>query len=205
MIDPYLYPDTEILINKFNIQDAEKLAEIEANYTALRMDESVASSIGDKFDSEHLATIHKFIFQDIFNWAGKFRTINIFREELVLGGLSIEYADCTEIKRRLDRELKALNSVDWPKLNKQRCAKKLSRHFASIWQIHPFREGNTRTVTTFICNFATHKGLELKTEMFKDNAEYLRLALVAATAIFDDIGDRRKFEYLDKIISGVLV
>jgi cell filamentation protein len=204
MIDPYLYPDTEILINKFNIRDTEKLAEIEANYTALRLDELVASSIAGEFDAEHLAAIHRFIFQDIFDWAGEFRTINIFREELVLGGLSIEYADHAEIKRRLDRELKALNSVDWSKLDKPQCAKELSRHFASIWQIHPFREGNTRAVTTFICGFAAHKGLAIKTEMFKDNAEYLRLALVAATAIFDDIVDRRKFEYLDKIMGDVL-
>ncbi|MDR1197033.1 MAG: Fic family protein [Candidatus Nomurabacteria bacterium] len=192
------------MINKFNTRNPKLLAEIEANYTALRLDELVVSPIAGEFNAEHLATIHKHIFQDIFDWAGELRTVNILREEPVLGGLSIEYTDHTNIDSRLTKELESLNMIDWSKLNHKQRVIEFSRRFASIWQIHPFREGNTRTITTFMCDFAKSKDFALNTEVFKNNATYLRTALVAAAAVFDDLGDKRKFEYLEKVIDDAL-
>ena len=74
---------------------------------------------------------------------------------------------------------------------------------ADLWKVHPFREGNTRTTVTFICQFAESKGLPLDRELFEQNAAYLRSALVAATAIFRD-GDFRKFDYLIRIVKDSL-
>jgi len=74
---------------------------------------------------------------------------------------------------------------------------------ADLWKIHPFREGNTRTTVTFICQFAESKGLPLDRVLFEQNAAYVRSALVAASAIFHD-GDFRKPAYLIRIITDAL-
>ncbi len=75
---------------------------------------------------------------------------------------------------------------------------------AELWKAHPFREGNTRTIVTFCAMFIEERGIYIDSELFKDNAEYMRDALVAASAIFSDLGDRRKPEYLYRIVGDAL-
>lgn len=70
--------------------------------------------------------------------------------------------------------------------------------------MHPFREGNTRTVVTFCCMFIEAQGIYIESNLFKDNAVYMRNALVAANAVFDDLGDLRKPEYLYRIVQDAL-
>jgi cell filamentation protein len=77
MKDPYLYDNTEIIINLFNERDEKRLKEIEANYTSLRLRQLIKTHLTGSFDFYHLCKVHYFIFQDIFNWAGKPRIINI--------------------------------------------------------------------------------------------------------------------------------
>lgn len=75
-----------------------------------------------------------------------------------------------------------------------------SASLAKIWKVHPFREGNTRTTVTFCCQFADHIGLNPDRKLFEDNAQYVRTALVAYNAVFKDLGDLSKPEYLIKIV-----
>lgn len=75
---------------------------------------------------------------------------------------------------------------------------------AELWIPHPFREGNTRTIVTFCCLFIEAQGVYIESELFKDNAAYMRNALVAASAIFSDLGDLRKSEYLYRIVEEAL-
>lgn len=70
--------------------------------------------------------------------------------------------------------------------------------------MHPFREGNTRTIVNFASQFIESKGIYIDSELFKDNALYMRSALVASSAIFSGLGDRRKPEYLEKIVTDAL-
>lgn len=91
MRDPYLYEDCFILRNKLDIKDQKMLDDAEADYVVYRLKDIVLNPLSGKYDSEHLLKMHYFIFQDIFNWAGKTRTIGIYKEEDVLGGQSIEY------------------------------------------------------------------------------------------------------------------
>lgn len=65
-------------------------------------------------------------------------------------------------------------------------------------------EGNTRTVVTFCSMFIEAQGFYIESDLFKDNAAYMRNALVAANAIFDDLGDLRKPEYLYRIVQDAL-
>src|SRR5215471_3213514 len=75
--DPYTYSGTDVLRNLFDICDPNHLAAFEANATAARLIELDAAPIVGRFDVAHLKAIHRYIFQDVYGWAGEFRTVNI--------------------------------------------------------------------------------------------------------------------------------
>lgn len=79
-IDPIsadCYPGTTVLINKFDIRDDEKLNEVEGVLTSARYAEWLSAPKADDFGFEHYKTIHCFLFSDLYDWAGKVRTVNI--------------------------------------------------------------------------------------------------------------------------------
>ena len=94
MIDPYLYPESDVLRNLADIRNEETLREMEADYTLSRLSDVVVADSVRKFYFESLCELHYSIFQDVYDWAGKPRIINIEKAEVILGELSIEYSDC---------------------------------------------------------------------------------------------------------------
>ena len=205
MRDPYLYPNTEVLKNKLGEMNNEKLNTIEAEYTSTRLKEIIYNPIKGNFDFDHLCRMHYYIFQDLYDWAGEPRIINIEKSEPVLGGISIEYSDFLDIKITASAILSKMESVDWLTFPLNEKAESLSKYMAELWKVHIFREGNTRTIVTFICQYAESKGFLLDTELFEKNSVYLRTSLVAASAVFKDIGDKSKPQYLVKIVKDALV
>lgn len=204
MRDPYLYPNTEVLKNKFSVIDNEKLNTIEAEYTSTRLKEIIENPIKGNFDLDHLCRMHDYIFQDLYDWAGQPRIINIEKSEPVLGGISIEYSDFQDIKIMASSVLSKMEEVDWEKFSLDEKAESLSKYLAELWKVHIFREGNTRTIVTFICQYTESKGFVLDTELFEQNSVYVRSALVAASAVFKDLGDKSKPQYLVKIVKDAL-
>lgn len=75
--DPYLYPGTTILKNLRGLTDPQELAAFEARCTHRRLTELLGAPLSGSFDTAHLKTIHRFIFHDVFEWAGQFRTVDI--------------------------------------------------------------------------------------------------------------------------------
>ena len=78
----YCYPNTNILVNKLNIRDKNDLFEAEKELTFIRLQELQSEPIKGKFDFDHLLKIHWYIFQDIYEWAGKVRTVEIGKGNL---------------------------------------------------------------------------------------------------------------------------
>ena len=76
-MDPYVYPETTVLKNLRDIRDAEQLSKFEAIATTRRTVELEHEPIAGRFDARHLQAIHHYIFQDVFEWAGDFRTVDI--------------------------------------------------------------------------------------------------------------------------------
>jgi cell filamentation protein len=76
-MDPYVYPGTSVLRNLRDIRDAQVLSEFEADATARRLRQLEQKPIDGRLDAGHLQAIHHHIFQDVFEWAGDFRTVNI--------------------------------------------------------------------------------------------------------------------------------
>jgi len=73
----YCYPGTNVLKNKLNIHDSTILTEAEREIASLRIAQAAVNPIVGRFDLPHLKRIHRFLFSDIYAWAGKIRMINI--------------------------------------------------------------------------------------------------------------------------------
>ena len=204
MRDPYFYPGTEILKNRLGIMDDRRLREAEADYVSLNLAELARDDTVRIFDFNTLCQMHYRIFRDIFEWAGKPRIINIEKAENALNGISIEYSDVFDIERDAQSVLKDMNLYGWKQASFEETVRNFSGFMANLWKTHPFREGNTRTIVTFCALFIEAQGIYIDSELFKDNARYMRDALVAASAIFSDLGDRRKPEYLYRIIGDAM-
>jgi cell filamentation protein len=149
MKDPYLYPNTGTLINLFDERDEQRLDKIEANYTGLRLRQVIEHPVEGLFDVTHLCNIHRFIFQDIFDWAGQPRVINIEKPELALGGLSVEYSDVHDLQKHIEVACARMNDELWATMTIEQKAENFSKYMSELWKIHPFREGNTRTTVSF--------------------------------------------------------
>ena len=199
MRDPYLYDDVNVLKNLANIKDAELLKIAEADITGLAMT-AIYDYKYDKFNTEALQDIHRNIFGQIYEWAGEFRTIQMIKYEDVLGGDTVRYAYPKEIKKELNDAMREISKLKRTNNNYKDIVFKLVRIIAKIWQTHPFREGNTRTVIVFAVLLAKSLGFQVKHELFKTNASYVRNALVWASQ-----GIYSKYEYLERIFFDAIL
>ena len=205
MHDIYLYDDCNVLKNILNIKNQQELDDAEADYVTFRLKEITVKPLLGNYDWAHLLAMHQYIFQDIFEQAGEQRKMNIIKEEPVLGGLSVEYSDFFDIAKDSERTLKEMRSKKWGSMNTHDSALEFSDSLAKLWKIHPFREGNTRTTVTFCCQYADEIGLNPDRKLFEDNAQYVMTALVAYNAVFDDMGDLSKPEYLVRIVEDAIL
>ena len=147
----YCYPDSDVLMNKLNIHDAEKFQEAERKLTMLRLIDLLDRPVTGKFDFKHLQTIHKYIFQDIYPWAGKVRSVDIAKSNMFCKVQFIE-TQADEIFGKLK------NDCYLEGLPKEKFAKKAAYYFSEKNALHPFREGNGRTQREFIRQLAYQSG-----------------------------------------------
>ena len=78
----YCYKNTDVLINKLNITNDKILYEAERELVSLRLLELNEFPIKGSFNFKHLKRIHKYLFKDIYSWAGKIRICNISKIDL---------------------------------------------------------------------------------------------------------------------------
>lgn len=150
----YCYPNTSILINKLNIKDDKVLFEMERKLVSLRIDELIDKPLKGNFDFDYLKSIHKFLFQDIYKWAGIPRTCAIAKNNLFcLPEYIGSYA--SDVFNNLSKEKYYINYDYDIKLNK------LVDLFSDINALHPFREGNGRSQREFIEALAKINGIYL--------------------------------------------
>ena len=143
--------------------------------------------------------IHERLFKEVYSWAGKARTINIYKEEPVLSGLSVEYSDCKSINKDLNRIQKDIDSFDWENESKKEVLSKIARIISRIWQVHAFREGNTRTICLFLYLLMKKYNLKLNIDFIGEHSKFFRNALVLAS-----IGEYSEYEHLEMILSDAI-
>ena len=155
MADCYLYDDVPVLRNKLDIKDGATLDLIEAEQSRANMMILYEQGFHD-FSPAGLCEIHRFLFSDIYEWAGKYRIINIEKRERLLAGRSVWYSNDESIPDDLKDIFVQIRAQRWGEFSREEFVRQLSRYFPKLWQVHPFREGNTRTVVMMMTLFVEH-------------------------------------------------
>lgn len=195
MRDPYLYPDVDVLINKDNIKDQKQLDKLEEDIVPLRMialrkEGLVIKSVFD------IQKIHAFLFSSIFDWAGEFRKITMYKREPILDGYSVDYTPSDYIEKEMNELENKFVEIKWEELNNKEKIEKVTSIIQELWQIHCFREGNTRTVALFLYFLLKTIGVHINIDFLGKNAKYFRNALVLAS-----LYSQSKPEYLFGIVA----
>ncbi|QFU24267.1 Fic family protein [Shewanella eurypsychrophilus] len=152
--DPYCYPDSDTLINLFDIHDPNTLSEAETDFYAQRLLAYQATDPSlSHFTLNHLQTIHHHLFQDVYNWAGEIRSIDVSKGRT-------RFCAASRIVQQSSKEFSLI-----PQLSEISDLTILIAAFADIYCelniIHPFREGNGRTLRLFFEELAFVLGQEL--------------------------------------------
>ena len=162
----YCYKGTNVLINLLNIRDNKTLQRAESRIVATKLFELRKNEMIGNFDVEHFIKIHKFLFEDIYPFAGKFRTENIAKGYFSFA--EWEYID-TELRKLLEKLHKSnLLKND----TRAELVKDLAYYLAELNVLHPFREGNGRTIREFIRELAYKNGYLLDLQKVEPSEVY---------------------------------
>ncbi len=161
---------------KSDRKDTERMTEeadkVAANISRLLSQKAQAFSVVG-----FLAT-HRAIFEGVFPFAGEIRTCNITKREWVLRGDTVLYMHYEDIFRGLEYDLDRERRFSYKGLHIDALVAHLAEFTSGLWQIHAFREGNTRTVAVFLIQYLRYHGFKVNNDVFAENSWYFRNALV---------------------------
>ena len=157
----YCYPNSNVLVNKFDVRVADELFKIENDITIYKLFILRQKGITGNFDVAHFVSIHKFIFEDIYPFAGLYRSENIAKDNFMFA----YWEFIEDILNSIFGELKRENYLKG--LTKEEFAKRLTYYMSELNVLHPFREGNGRTTREFIRQLALKNGYNLDLSRFK--------------------------------------
>ena len=204
--DPYLYPGTDVLRNVPGLRDSEQLAAFEALNTAARAYELLQNPTVGEFDTAHLKAIHKYIFRDVFAWAGEFRTTVLGKAEY-FGKPPTWFTAPHLLEHEADRIFEPLKRTSLLRgLHRVEFAQRAARLLAEINSLHPFREGNGRTQRLFVDALARQAGHELHFDIVS-RERMVRASIQAnggnlgmMTRMFEEISDVDRIQPLRRAI-----
>ncbi|MDO7975772.1 Fic/DOC family protein [Oceanotoga teriensis] len=140
----YCYENTLILKNKLNIKNKEELEIVETKITSFKIAELQKREFKEyNLNFLFFKNLHKFIFEDLFEWAGKIRIIDISKD-------SFKFAHHIYIEKEASKLFNQLKKENYLKnIKKEDLIKKISHYITEINVLHPFREGNGRTIREY--------------------------------------------------------
>jgi cell filamentation protein len=167
--DPYCYPGSTVLKNRADIRDQATLDAFEDDAASERAEEPYPAG---RLSMSHYRAIHRHLFQDVYAWAGRFRTVRISK-----GGSMFCYPEhiAGEMRRRFER---LRNDRYLAGLDADEFARKAAHFVAELNAIHPFREGNGRTQLSFLTMLAERAGHPINLERM--NPEEIMTAMIAS-------------------------
>lgn len=172
----------------------------EADMVSKRITE-ILSDNSFSFTPIELKSIHKRLFTGVFDHAGEIRSFNIEKEEWVLNGETVNYANYDSIMETLKYDFEIEKEFSYKDVSLDDAIKHIAKFISSVWQVHPFAEGNTRTTAVFLIKYLRTFGFEINDEPFAKNSWYFRNSLVRANyanyskRIFEDYSFLEKFLY----------
>lgn len=169
----------------------------------------IAEILGEQtftFSPTEYVAIHRRLFQDVYQFAGKIRDYNITKKEWVLNGESVLYASADSLKETLEYDFEQEKKFSYKGLSQQEIVEHIAHFISYIWQIHLFGEGNTRTTAIFLIKYLRKLGFkEVNNDLFAEHSWYFRNALVRAN--YEDLskGIFKTEKYLVRFLSNLLL
>ncbi|MGB8397508.1 Fic/DOC family protein [Bradyrhizobium sp.] len=155
--DPYTYENSTVLVNKLDLRDQDELEAYEAEISSARSGEPLPEG---EFDFTHYCAVHRHLFQDVYIWAGKPRTVRMSKQ-----GNPFCYPEHIGAQAtKLFAELKA--DSFFKDLEPDDFSTRAAHFLSELNVIHAFREGNGRTQLTFFAMLADNAGHPLDLEKF---------------------------------------
>lgn len=198
------------LKNYYNKQSKDSInySEMECDLVSTR----IAKMLEDRtfvFSPIQLKSIHRKLFSELLlderdNSIGEYRRYNISKKEPILNGDTVIYGEYTTIDEFLKYDFENESGKNYAEMSLEKQIKNLVKFTSAIWQIHPFVEGNTRTVAVFIQKYLLSMGYDVNNDLFKENSVYFRNALVASN--YSNIPKRisPNFSYLEQFFLKLL-
>ena len=155
-------------------EDEEEADKVSANIAKILASKTFA------FNTNGYVSLHRRIFEGVFKHAGEIRQYDISKKEWVLEGDSVNYLNWEDLRRALDWDIEQEKNFSYKGLTDDEKIEHIAKFVSGIWQIHAFREGNTRTTAIFTIQYLRSLGYEVNNEMFAKHSWYFRNALVRA-------------------------
>ena len=140
----------------------------------------ILSTVTLDFSTNGLINLHRRIFNGVFKHAGELRKYDITKKEWVLDGDTVRYLNWEDLRRAIDYDIEQERAYIFKGKTQDEIVQHLSRFVSGIWQIHAFREGNTRTTAVFTILYLRSLGFDVKNDLFARHSWYFRNALVRA-------------------------
>lgn len=173
------YEGTTCLINKLGIRDEKLLEETEGAYTLGKASLLELQPLEGSFDFAHYKRIHYFLFCDLYEWAGKVRTVNLSKK-----GTAFVPAD--EIEQCAEACFSRMAQIDFSALSRKEAVAEIADFYNTLNMLHPFREGNGRTQRIFFTQWIRHLGYDI--DLSQMDADVLMIATIhGAQGVLDDL------------------
>lgn len=154
---------------------------------------------------DYLKYVHKHLFQDVYEFAGEFRKVDFSKHERILNNDSVAYGDHKLLEQSLDYDITLEKNKNYKEMNIVDVINNITVFSSRIWQIHPFREGNTRTTALFIEKYLVSLGYNVDNTLFKDKSVYFRNALVRSNYFNNYLNIKEDNSFLIKFYENLLL
>ena len=175
--------ETRKLIDSYYQSKTARTPKEEEEEEADKVSANIAKILSTKtfaFNTNGYVSLHRRIFEGVFKHAGEIRQYDISKKEWVLEGDSVSYLNWEDLRRALDWDIEQEKDFRYKGLSNDEKIEHIAKFVSGIWQIHAFREGNTRTTAIFTIQYLRSLGYKVNNEMFAKHSWYFRNALVRA-------------------------
>ena len=157
------------------------------------------------FNTNGLISTHRRIFEGVFKHAGELRKFDITKKEWVLRGDTVNYLNWEDLRRAIDYDIQQEREFSYKGLSEEDKVRHICRFVSGLWQIHPFREGNTRTTAVFTIQYLRSMKYSVTNDIFKSYSWYFRNALVRANYKNVRLGIDYDISFLERFFRNLLL
>ena len=200
--------EAQNLIDSYYEERPTHLSDEERTEEADKVSSRIAEILSEtafSFSPNEYISIHRKLFQDIYEHAGKIRDYNITKKEWVLDGATVMYGSASELRATLEYDFSKEKDFSYRGLSMAEVIHHLAVFVSRLWQIHIFGEGNTRTTAVFFIKYLRTLGFSATNDIFAENAWYFRNALVRANYTNLQKGIYETTEYLEVFLRNLLL